>query len=254
MFPSSQTHSWDIRSVVPKALSTVIDRKIPWAAILGNHDSQDGAMTRRQQATLLSTLPYSYTLAGPSDLHNGYGAGNYYVNLYSPRVSTLSSEKLQHLFSLYFLDSGDILPKNKWKPWEVKTHYDYVRPDQIQWLLAHSEKVKQTYRPFALDGAQDLGRIWKERKASRSSRRSANQEALSTRDEEERAGDETWNGNADSSKRLEKPPAMLWVHIPVPEAFAPVDKDGNGKELIVGDRKEKATFEGAQDQGGLFDA
>jgi len=248
---NGQGTSWDVRSVLPKVLDPVISRKIPWTAILGNHDAQSNKLTRRQQVNLLSYLPYSYVLPGPLDLQNGQGSGNYYVNLYSPfstsatgKVNGVTGE-LSHLFTLYFLDSGDLAPKSKFNPFE-KDKYDFIHKDQIQWFLSTSEKVKATYRPFMRDGEKDLDNTWKKR-----SRKMESKDGMEVRVPQ---GDGTWDGKADQGRRLEKPAAMAFIHIPLPEAFAAVDKDSSGKEMIVGERKEKATSEGAQSEAGFFDA
>jgi hypothetical protein len=103
---NGQGTSWDERSTIPAVLMPVIERKIHWVSIFGNHDSQSGRLSRREQQILLSRLPYSLTRVGPAWLHDGTGAGNYYVRLISPTPDRT------HLFTLYFLDSGEAAPKS----------------------------------------------------------------------------------------------------------------------------------------------
>lgn len=82
---NGQGSSWDPRSVIAKFATAVTDRQIPWAAIFGNHDSEEG-MSREDQMTLLQGMPYSLTQRGPKDIH---GVGNYVLKVYSadPYVS-----------------------------------------------------------------------------------------------------------------------------------------------------------------------
>ncbi len=68
----SQDESYDAKSVIAKAFGPVIDRKIPWVAIFGNHDSEL-LDDRRYQMKLLQSLPYSLAEPGPSNVD---GVGN----------------------------------------------------------------------------------------------------------------------------------------------------------------------------------
>jgi predicted phosphodiesterase len=72
--------------------------KIPWAAVLGNHDNQYG-ITYAQNIEVASKQPYSLTENGPGDI---YGNGNYVL-----KVQASGSEKTAAVF--YCLDAhGDI--------------------------------------------------------------------------------------------------------------------------------------------------
>lgn len=44
---NGQKTSWDSRSVLAKFATEVIKRKIPWAAVFGNHDSTTGEWVYR---------------------------------------------------------------------------------------------------------------------------------------------------------------------------------------------------------------
>ena len=190
-------------------------------------DSQSGVLSRAEQQTLLSRLPYSRTLVGPPGLHDGDGAGNYYLKLHSPTPDDM------HLFTLYFLDSGDTAPRNTFKPWE-KPAYDYIRMDQIDWLLGISNKISKIARPYTPDGARDLPPLWN---------RTLVRGAAPLGQQGKRQG-----------THLSKPKAFLFTHIPLPEAFSPPDKDADGHELSWGPLAETATTEGGQKQGGIFHA
>ena len=225
---NGQTSSWDEKSVMPKYIVPIVERKIQWASIMGNHDSQSGILTRREQQTLLSRLPYSRTLVGPASLHDGTGAGNYYLKLHSPTPDNM------HVFSLYFIDSGVNAPKERLRPWKW-TGYDYIRKDQVDWFLGVSNKIPRIARPYTPDGASDLGKLWK---------RSARVRGAGPPGEAKKR----------QGTHLSKPKALLFTHIPVPEAFSPPDKDEKLKEVIWGHLGEKSTLEGAQKLGGIFNA
>ncbi len=76
---NGQGTSWDAKSVLAKFARAVTDRQIPWAAIFGNHDDEDGD-TRAEQIKYMQGLPYSLVQAGPKDIH---GVGNYLHKVYS---------------------------------------------------------------------------------------------------------------------------------------------------------------------------
>ena len=76
---NGQGTSWDPRSVLAKFANAVTDRGIPWAAIFGNHDSENG-MSREDQMTLMQGMPYSLSQRGPKDIN---GVGNYVHKVYS---------------------------------------------------------------------------------------------------------------------------------------------------------------------------
>jgi len=112
-----------------------------------------------------------------------------------------------HIFTLYFLDSGSYQQKRL--PW-VDADYDYIKQyvlspcladirSQIDWFLNTSASISPIERPFQPDGATDLGHIWR-RSPSRLPR---------------------------VEKTLAKPNAMMWFHIPLPEAYDTPDTDSS---------------------------
>lgn len=68
---NGQETSYDARSVLAKFAKPVIDRRIPWAAVFGNHDSEIAA-DREEQMRALQAMPYSLVRAGPRGV-DGYG-------------------------------------------------------------------------------------------------------------------------------------------------------------------------------------
>lgn len=76
---NGQKTSWDSKSVLAKFAREVIRRRLPWAAILGNHDDEED-MDRRELMRHLSQMPYSVSEPGPTDVD---GASNYVLKIRS---------------------------------------------------------------------------------------------------------------------------------------------------------------------------
>lgn len=76
---NGQGTSWDPKSVLAKFARAVTDKGIPWAAVFGNHDEDDG-LPKEQQLLLMKGLPYSLVERGPKDVH---GVGNYVLKVKS---------------------------------------------------------------------------------------------------------------------------------------------------------------------------
>lgn len=76
---NGQGTSWDPKSVLAKFARAVTDKGIPWAAVFGNHDEEDG-LAKDQQMTLMKALPYNLVERGPKDVH---GVGNYVLKVKS---------------------------------------------------------------------------------------------------------------------------------------------------------------------------
>lgn len=226
---NGQGTSWDPKSVMPTILAPFIDRKIQWAAILGNHDSQTGPLSRPEIELHLSLLPYSLTRVGPAELHDHEGAGNYYINIMSPAADRTN------LFNLYFFDSGADAPKHFWT---LSSKYDWIRQDQVEWFLKQSAKVRKILRPYRPDGAADLPKLdWIESEGARN-----------TRPAEPRQ-EESWDAGASQGQTMTKPNAIAFVHIPLPEFFSV------GGDIRMGpNATEASSIHGAQSQGGFFQA
>ncbi|GFZ47944.1 LOW QUALITY PROTEIN: hypothetical protein JCM24511_05691 [Saitozyma sp. JCM 24511] len=200
---NGQDTSYDSRSVLAKFAKPVIDREIPWCAIFGNHDSEIND-DREYQMRTLQNMPFSLAEPGPKDVD---GVGNYFLKLHSADASRM------HLFTLYFIDSHDYQKKSL--PW-LKSDYDYIKTSQIEWFLNVSSSIAPIERPFTPDGAEDLGDIWHRSPSTRSS-------------------PARLPPSSRQSKTLAKPNAIMWFHIPLPEAYNPPDVAGfDGEELDVG--------------------
>jgi len=109
----------------PKGWQTIvrpcIEKKIPWAVTLGNHDDEHN-LDRIEIISLLEKLPYSTVQAGPAEIG---GSGN--------SVMAIRDVKDQENAALvYFLDS------NAYTPIEGVGSYGWIEFDQMEWYRQKS--------------------------------------------------------------------------------------------------------------------
>ncbi|KAI0832144.1 Metallo-dependent phosphatase [Trametes gibbosa] len=210
---NGQDTSWDSPSVLAKFAKAVTQLGIPWAAVFGNHDDEDG-LSRAEQIKYMKGLPYSLVEAGPKDIH---GVGNYVLKVWSADASKT------HLLTLYFLDSGAYY-SGVWDYFGFQpTEYDYIRQSQIYWFLQESSSIDAIIRPFTPDSGKDLGDIWK---------RQAPGQVLP------------------SSQRLAKPNALMFFHMPVAESYSAADVDpATGRSLDIGEHDLEAPGSSKRQEG-----
>ena len=111
-------------------LAPCVERKIPYAVVLGNHDDENTKLSRREIVEYLSGLPFSVTQPGPKDI---FGASNYVLEVFD-------GDKLANL--LYCLDS------NSYPQPRADGIYDWFHDDQIAWYKKQSETyTKQCSMP-----------------------------------------------------------------------------------------------------------
>ncbi|MDQ8734719.1 metallophosphoesterase family protein [Paenibacillus sp. LHD-38] len=109
-----------------KAISTVVECGVPWAAVFGNHDTEEG-VTKEELLRIQHEYVSCLTQAGPSDIS---GVGNYVLTVKSASKSGSSEAAL-----LYFLDSGMMAP-------EEVGGYEWIHRDQIHWYAEQSRKAE----------------------------------------------------------------------------------------------------------------
>ncbi|XP_043711698.1 probable inactive purple acid phosphatase 28 isoform X3 [Telopea speciosissima] len=133
----------DAAESLAKAVSPALESRIPWAAILGNHD-QESTMSREELMSFISLMDYSVSQINPSmsDSADGVetstvaidGFGNYNLRVQGAFGSDLANTSI---LNLLFLDSGDRATVNG-----VRT-YGWIKESQLHWLRSFSEGLKQ---------------------------------------------------------------------------------------------------------------
>ncbi|QLQ80766.1 hypothetical protein HG537_0E01210 [Torulaspora globosa] len=135
----------DSETSLMKALAPVIERKIPWALIWGNHDDE-GSLTRWELSKIARTLPYSLFTIGPKDTaDNSFGVGNYFHQVFD-------SEGKNALITLYFLDSHKYSTMGKIYPgydWIKEAQWDYLRQSYDQKLKLTAAKDDSSHLSMA---------------------------------------------------------------------------------------------------------
>ncbi|PQE30641.1 Phosphatase DCR2 protein [Rutstroemia sp. NJR-2017a WRK4] len=72
----------DSQSALFKVVAPIIERRIPFAAVFGNHDSEGvHALSRTAQMSILQNLPFNLSEPGPSQVD---GTGNFYLQVLAP--------------------------------------------------------------------------------------------------------------------------------------------------------------------------
>ncbi|MCJ8014552.1 metallophosphoesterase family protein [Paenibacillus sp. KQZ6P-2] len=105
------------------AVRAVEEREIPWAVVFGNHDTENH-ITRKELMQVVLTHKYTVAESGPEEIT---GEGNYSVELVDAEGKPTAN--------LYFLDSGNL------SPLEHVPYYNWVRRDQIDWLVNESARL-----------------------------------------------------------------------------------------------------------------
>lgn len=126
----------DLETALFKAVFPLIERQIPYAMVLGNHD-HEGLLNRQQMMELALLLPYSLLQVGPSDVD---GFGNYVLTVEGKRGLGVGTNT-QPVLTLYFLDSHaySLNPK-------VNPGYDFVKESQVNFLRDQSVEVQLRLR------------------------------------------------------------------------------------------------------------
>ena len=103
------------------ALKPVVDRKIPWAMVHGNHDDEFG-LSREETIAMLQKMPGSLVRPGPKDIG---GCGNYVLKIKASATDNNAA-------AFYFIDS------NAYPLREELGEYDWIKCPQINWYREQS--------------------------------------------------------------------------------------------------------------------
>ncbi len=120
-------------AMMKRCAAPMIERRIPWATTLGNHDDE-GTRDRRGLMDIIMSLPYSISQQGPRDIT---GVSNYYLPV-------RSADGQAKKWILYILDS------NAYPPEKSLGKYDWIHTDQVDWYRRTSRRLTGEHggRPY----------------------------------------------------------------------------------------------------------
>ena len=113
----------DTKKLINALMNIFESRGIPVAVTFGNHDSEQGALTREEVMAYYNTFSCSVSV-DDGDMLSGCGTYN---------IPVLSSDGENIKFNLWVFDSGD---------YDENGRYSCVKPDQIEWYKSTSDKLK----------------------------------------------------------------------------------------------------------------
>ncbi len=113
----------DTKKIINALMNVFDSRNIPVAVTFGNHDSEQGAMSREDLMAYYNTFSCSVSV-DDGDALSGCGTYN---------IPVLSSDGEKVKFNLWVFDSGD---------YDEQERYSCVKPDQIEWYKQVSDKLK----------------------------------------------------------------------------------------------------------------
>ncbi|KAK3129611.1 hypothetical protein QOZ80_6BG0482330 [Eleusine coracana subsp. coracana] len=126
--------STDAAKSMDAAIAPAIDMKLPWAAVMGNHD-QEGTLSREGVMRHLVSMKNSLSRFNPDGIEiDGYG--NYNLEVSGVEGTSLDEKSV---LNLYFLDSGDYstVPSIK--------GYGWIKASQQVWFQQTSSRLQRKY-------------------------------------------------------------------------------------------------------------
>lgn len=113
----------DTKALINALMNVFDSRNIPVAVTFGNHDSEQGAMSREELMAYYNTFSCSVSVDDGEALS---GCGTY-------NIPVLSSVGEDVKFNLWVFDSGD---------YDEEGRYSCVKPDQIEWYRQTCDELK----------------------------------------------------------------------------------------------------------------
>ncbi|PAN13526.1 hypothetical protein PAHAL_2G344400 [Panicum hallii] len=126
--------STDAAKSMDAAIAPAIDMKLPWAAVIGNHD-QEGTLSREGVMRHLVSMKNSLSGLNPEGVEiDGYG--NYNLEVSGVNGTSMGEKSV---LNLYFLDSGDYstVPSIK--------GYGWIKASQQVWFQQTSSSLQRKY-------------------------------------------------------------------------------------------------------------
>ncbi|XP_008775948.2 probable inactive purple acid phosphatase 29 [Phoenix dactylifera] len=126
--------STDAAKSLDMAYAPVVDRKLPWAAVLGNHD-QEGTLSREGVMQHIVGMPHTLSHLNPEGVDID-GFGNYNLEVGGVEGSALANKSV---LNLYFIDSGD------YSTVPSIPGYGWIKPSQQLWFQKTSSRLQKGY-------------------------------------------------------------------------------------------------------------
>lgn len=140
----NMTDEYQLRMMLTDMTAYIEARKIPWAHVYGNHDDENGALTKEEQQRVYESFEYCVSRTDSEDI---YGVGNYVLPV-------LNSDGDGVAFNLFAFDSGtylsaeeqaSLIPSQTTFPGYYGACYDYIRPSQIEWYVNTSRSMEEYF-------------------------------------------------------------------------------------------------------------
>ncbi|KAJ0964220.1 hypothetical protein J5N97_029342 [Dioscorea zingiberensis] len=125
----------DAAKSMDAAFAPAIALKVPWAAVLGNHDQQS-TLSREGLMQHIVRMAYSLSSINPEGLQID-GFGNYNLEVAGVEGSGLANKSV---LNLYFLDSGD------YSTVPDIDGYGWIKVSQQMWFKKVSSHLQKLYR------------------------------------------------------------------------------------------------------------
>lgn len=109
-----------------EAVTPIVERQLPWAAVFGNHDD-GGALNRNDLMAVQQAIPFCLSAPGPDHVS---GVGNYVLSIRGANTN-------QPAAILYLLDSNSYAETSL-------DGYGWIRRDQIAWYLQTAKALRTT--------------------------------------------------------------------------------------------------------------
>ncbi|XP_071739139.1 probable inactive purple acid phosphatase 29 [Rutidosis leptorrhynchoides] len=116
------------------AFAPAIKLKIPWVAVLGNHD-QESTLSREDVMKHIVGMENTLSQLNPSGVDFIDGFGNYNLEVRGVEGSSYVNESI---LNLYFFDSGD------YSTVPSIPGYGWIKPSQQYWFKQMSEKLRES--------------------------------------------------------------------------------------------------------------
>ena len=113
----------DTKKMINALMNIFDSRGIPVAVTFGNHDSEEGSMSREELMAYYNTFSCSVSVDDGEALS---GCGTY-------NIPVLASDSEDVKFNLWVFDSGD---------YDEEERYSCVKPDQVEWYKETSDRLK----------------------------------------------------------------------------------------------------------------